>query len=75
VQQAQPIFAGPLYHQQLFVWHYTQNVMVTLTHFGNEHLSGITKLKIKREAVHNDCVFLKTTTFNSNDHYFAVPRH
>jgi len=49
--------------------------MVTLTHFGNEHLSGITKLKIKREAVHNDCVFLKTTTFNSNDHYFAVPRH
>jgi len=64
-----------LYHQHFLSWNYNPSAMVTQTHFINETLSGITKLKIKKEILHNDCFFLKTTTFNMNDHYFAVPRH
>ena len=75
MQQMKPIFAGPIYRQHVFSWNYNQNAMVTMTHFMDEGLSGITKLKIKKEILHNDCFFLKTTTFNTNDHLCAVPRH
>lgn len=49
--------------------------MVTLQHFINEPLTSIIKLKVKKEIVHNDCFFLKTSHFNSTDNYYAVPRH
>jgi hypothetical protein len=75
MQQLKPIFTGPIYRQQMLSWNYHQNSMVTMTHFLDENLSGISKLKIKKEILHNDCFFMKTTTYNATDHYFAVPRH
>ena len=56
----------------MFSWNYNQNAMVTMTHFLDESLSGITKLKIKKEILHNDYFFLKTTTFNATDHYSII---
>lgn len=49
--------------------------MVTLQHFINEPLTSIVKLKVKKEILHNDCFFLKTSHFNATDNYYAVPRH
>lgn len=33
------------------------------------------KLKIKREIIHKDCAFLKTSHLNTLDHYYAVPKN